>query len=128
MPASVTSDTSHASIENLQTGKAKWSLPDSSLKAITLSADGKILAGFVQEVEWKQTDKGARGTTKASHLSLWDLATGELRQTIAADTFRPRAIAFLPDGKTLAGLDGSGIALRWFCESMLCTNVCESAK
>ncbi|MBN2294421.1 MAG: hypothetical protein JXM70_18475 [Pirellulales bacterium] len=94
-----------------KTGKLKWSLPDSYLQAIALSPDARTLVGWVEKNEWKQQGEGVEGMPVETHVAFWDVETGKALRKIEAKEFRPRAMAFLPDGTTLAGFDYQVLSL-----------------
>jgi hypothetical protein len=95
---------------DVQTGKAEWSSPDASVGAIAFSADSTILAGLGRKVLPDPREESTMPKVLARYLSLWDPATGELVQSyLLPPTFPARAIAFLPDGKTVAAISYKGI-------------------
>src|SRR5437660_205402 len=66
-------------------------MPDRTMITVALSANGKLLAVSRQD-----------GTT----VQLWDVTTGK-EQTLTGHAFSVTALAFSPDGKTLASATGS---------------------
>jgi WD40 repeat protein len=98
---------------DLETGKKKWSLPDSDLKALDLSPDGKTLAGYVAKMtDLKANKQGDATWFYDSELLLWNAESGELQHTIDQGRRTVKAITYMPDGKTLAFADNSGLTLR----------------
>jgi RNA polymerase sigma factor (sigma-70 family) len=81
-------------------------LQDDSPYCIALSKDGKLVAagGAMWNKEFK----------RCGAVLIWDIASGKLLQRIPADTGNPfTAIAFAPDGKTLA-LGGKDPSIHLF--------------
>jgi len=70
---------------------------------LAFSPDGHILAS-------------AAGAVKSSHpgtVELWEVRTGQLQQTLAEHRFRVGAVAFAPDGRTLASGSNDGAVMLW---------------
>ncbi len=111
--------------------------PDKDVWAIALSRDGSRLAvGAREQPVWVyRTDTGKRerelpqqhepealvfspdgrfllSTTSEAELKIWDLAPGAERQPPRCVEAWADMLAFLPDGRTVAGMDIAGIWLR----------------
>jgi len=72
---------------------------ESDVAALTLSADGSLLAFIDGEPK-------ASAEVSFGHLRLIDVATGQERPTLIKDTVY--SLAFSPDGETLAAVSGGG--------------------
>lgn len=81
---------------NLNTGKLIRSLSGGSVggvNSLAISPDGKFLAGYFRMKGDTYSDGAVR---------IWGLETGEVFDTFDVKMNRPHAIAFSPNGKTLA--------------------------
>lgn len=96
---------------NTQEGNKKWSVADSSVRAMTLSANAEMLIGCVQKMEWREEGGGLKGTTRDSRIAYWDMNTGKVVRELDAGKFDPKALLALPDDQHLVGLDAFSIAL-----------------
>lgn len=69
---------------------------DTNVYSVAISPDGQMLA-----------------TGGGGEIKLWDLATGELHETLTSDSIfgNVMAIAFSPDGQTLVSGDGRGLKI-----------------
>jgi WD40 repeat protein len=96
-----------------QTGKARWTVPNSQVKALSLSPDGKVLAGYVEKVINRklQPDGRVSGEYGDRHLAFWNAETGRVQRTLNPGNSSLIAMAFLPGGQTLATLDNRGVTL-----------------
>jgi RNA polymerase sigma factor (sigma-70 family) len=70
--------------------------------AVWFSADGRLLAGFLR----KEGEKTAANDT----LAVWELASGRVLARFPKAGFVAQ-VAFAPDGRTFARLDGRGVRL-----------------
>jgi WD40 repeat protein len=78
--------------------------PAAAVGCLAFSADGKLLAGG-------ETSKG--WGVETHHVWVWDVKTGEMRTTFPAHTDIVGAVAFAPDGKTLASCGNEGMIKLW---------------
>ncbi|RYG63114.1 WD40 repeat domain-containing protein, partial [bacterium] len=107
-------ETTKGKLWDVATGKLLWTLPETndgvewskSVNTATFSADGKLMA------------------TKARYgpVHLWETSTGKLLRTLAVPFINMDALAFSPDGKTLAGgghrsVSYQGEIILWDVES-----------
>ncbi len=76
------------------------------IQCITFSPDGKILASGGSE----QSSGGKKHPTT---IRLWNMLTGELKNTLTGHTDGVNCIAFSPDGKTLASGGGDSTIRFW---------------
>ena len=94
-------------VRGLAAGGAAWtgSVGNSSVTAVDFSPDGRTVAtGSVEH-------RHARGGP--SEVRLWDAATGRLLRTIEGDSDGARALAFAPDGRSLAAAFWTGGVILW---------------
>ncbi|MFJ2559210.1 hypothetical protein ACIO2V_27275 [Streptomyces sp. NPDC087534] len=68
-------------------------VPDGSIRAMALSPDGRTVAA-----------------ASPAAVRVWDVATGRLRHSFTSD---PLAVAFRPDGRTIATVVRSGLVRVW---------------
>lgn len=100
----------HVKVWDLQTGKTSQVFGgshDSWYPAVAFSPDGKTIAGGTS---------GSRVTTKVGNYSLaainlWDAESGKLLWHKEVQRYCTECIAFSPDGKTIASVDGEGLKL-----------------
>jgi len=94
---------------NAATGKETWKLPVSNSAAVAISPDGSRIAAHVV--------KSANRKTTSNELLLCNSQTGDVVKTIDLGKDSPRdGLAFLADGKQIAGLTYRGLQL-WDIES-----------
>lgn len=102
---------------DVQTGAAKWTLPTSSVRAMTLSPDAAMLIGCVRKMKWRSEGGELRGDTLDSNVTFWDMGTGEVVKKVDASRFRVNNIMALPGGETLVGLGGSNNVMLFDIQS-----------
>ena len=108
------SDYATIKLWDVASGALRQTLTGHSLDAIlsvSFSPDGKLVAsGNVNFHLFGPDGKAVALTTGGSTIKIWDVASGTLRQTLAAHSDDEPSIAFSPDGKLLA----SGIQFAFF--------------
>lgn len=90
------------------TGSAKerWSVDGPDVRAMAMDPKGRWIAVFTKQ-NWKNDGKTRlRGRAAIQSIELRDLASGRIVHTIR-ETWGVNALAFLPDGKSLAAATGS---------------------
>lgn len=83
---------------NIQTHQAVKTFPQ--INMLALSADGALLA------------IAPRGDSQQP-VQLYDVSAGQFRQPLTASAEEVAFVAFSPDGKTLAAMNGGGIVTLW---------------
>lgn len=84
-----------------QTGKLNKSLPhDDQVYAIAFSPEGTLLA-----------------TAGQKSVSLWNVQSGEVKQLLSGDYYAVRAVAFSPDGRSVATGDVKSRVELWDAQS-----------
>jgi WD40 repeat protein len=73
-------------VRNLDSREMQWTLPDSGVKAVAISPDGSLLAGYDRKT-----------------IRLWELQTGEVVRAIQSERLQIEKLAFARDGGMLAG-------------------------
>ena len=96
---------------NTDTGALKATFAQNGLCSLAFSPDGQLLAAGGYEYETKSRP-GLR-TETAGNLKVWDLASGKERHVLAGHAKKVIALAFSPDGKTLASGSMDGSARLW---------------
>ena len=76
------------------------------VRCITFSPDGKTLASGGSE-------RSSGGNKRPTTIRLWNVLTGELKNTFTGHTDGVHCIAFSPDGKTLASGGGDSTIRFW---------------
>lgn len=95
---------------DLRTGKEKWRIPQSRIQALSLSTDGKLLAAYMVEIEWKKDKReNFLGHHKAKKLQTIDPATGTILTSIDLDGAAPGTLEYVPGTRVLVGMNNKGL-------------------
>jgi hypothetical protein len=93
------------------TGKEVVALGKSAPRpAVAFSPEGNYLATLGRASLW--------ATTRNAEISLWDQTTGQERRHYAGHQNEARAVAFAPDGRTMATASDDGTVLVWDVASL----------
>jgi WD40 repeat protein len=104
-----------AKLWEAHTGRLRASLPDwgEEMYCVAFSPDGKALATGVYRGGY---DPLPKQDLLCGDVKLWDVATGRVRARYTGHWEGVAALAFAPDGKTLATGDGAGTVRIWDVE------------
>ncbi len=94
---------------DVKTGKVLWShqdIADTTDVGIAFSPDGRWLAST-------GVARNGNGSRRIQRVNLWDVATGKLVRTLDGHDRILMAVAFSPDGKTLASASSNGAVDLW---------------
>ncbi|MGK0190463.1 MAG: WD40 repeat protein [Verrucomicrobiales bacterium] len=95
---------------NLQTGKEKWRIPESRVKSMSLSSDGKSLAAYMVDIEWKKNKRGRYlGHHKARKVQTIDPAAGTILTSVDLDGAAPATLQYVPGTRVLVGMNNKGL-------------------
>jgi WD40 repeat protein len=96
------------------TGKVRWNLEDSRVQGLTLSSDGKKVAGWVHRIDkWiPEGDDRARASGEKNQLVIWDSNTGKPEKTVDLESGFFQALAYLPGNQVLVFLHQSKVIFR----------------
>ena len=108
---------------DVTTGTLRHSLPHNRrynlqghrdrIGALAFSPDGQILATGSWGGVTRLWDMATGSSSWGSTIRLWDTATGTLQHSLLGHTGRVSALAFSPDGQTLASGSWDGTVLLW---------------
>jgi WD40 repeat protein len=105
---------------DVATGAMQVRLPDTiEVYALAFSPDGKALASAggltpgAEVIYWSFADIPKGNLKEFGEVRVWDLATKRARTLFRGDTGKVRAVAFSPDGKTLACGVRDGAVRLW---------------
>jgi WD40 repeat protein len=91
--------------------RARWKFPGTQVKAMALSKDGRLLA--VAGYRRVEENVGFRHVPVGK---IWDAVTGKELADLGKDFLFLSALAFAPDGKTLAGTENDMMLHLWKLE------------
>jgi len=105
-------------IRDLKTGKQRTILQgfDGEVR-VAFAPDGQTLA--TADGSPNSSDKRGAGDPRVREIKLWDPTTGTLRETLSAESHGTIALAYSPDGRTLAAaerdasLSSPGVVRLW---------------
>lgn len=96
------------------TGRPLWLAARALGYSLAMSPSNQTLAVLIDEVDWEEVAPGAfHGKGGHRYISFFEVDTGKVLSRIDIGRVLGNAmLAFLPDGRTLAALDGESL-LRW---------------
>ncbi|MHC4226616.1 MAG: WD40 repeat domain-containing protein [Planctomycetota bacterium] len=99
---------------DLDSGKKRWSKPNSDLYAAALTADGRVMVGVLYKIaDVGKDDRGRKRYRTEFALQSWNTETGDVLESAdLGRTGTPEAVALLDGDKTVALFTGSGLSLR----------------
>src|SRR5262249_27151773 len=86
---------------------------NSFIQTLTFGRDGRTLAGAINTTVYSSGGVGFVQPTQSFRVAVWELASGQVRQEFAGHQNQVAALAYSPDGKTLASGSYDTTVLLW---------------
>jgi WD40 repeat protein len=98
---------------DLDSGKKRWSKPNSDLYTATLTADSRGMVGVLCNTTDLRSDGRGNAPYRPEYaLQSWNAETGDVLESVDLGRTRPETVALLNGDKTVALLTGRGLSLR----------------